>query len=434
MQLLSDDYKKTIQEYHAQSQRWGSGSYRWIAQVSEIVEDGDTLLDYGCGKGTFAATAPWPVAEYDPGIPGKDGEPEPADVVVCTDVLEHIEPEFIDKVIGHIYTLTKKVAFLTIAMRPANAILPDGRNAHLIIEGLDWWKAKLAPYFSFDGVVSATGEATFVVRPIRELKEIPAKGAIDDAVRGEQMAACLARGLPRLGIGTVKGGKVALLCYGPSLNSELPAIRSLYHSGVPIVTCSGAHDWMLDNGMVPYAHCDIDGRPHKSLLVKEPHASTKYWMASVCHPDYFDKLEGFDVSWFHIMNTDETVEWVKTNDPGGWLLTGGLTVGNRLLGLLHHMGYSEIDVFGMDCSYEDGKRHAGGHTGKVQKPMEIRCGDRWFTSSAQMICAARNIIDSLDHMRAACDVTFHGDGLLQAMIRKATGLCGIEAIDEKKAA
>jgi hypothetical protein len=433
MQTLSSEYKDLIQTYHRESAHWGSGSHRHAGFLAEMLDDGDTVLDYGCGKGTLKiAMAGYDVREFDPGIPGKDAEPEPADVVVCTDVLEHIEPEYIDKVIGHIYSLARKRVFLTIAMRPAHAVLPDGRNAHLIIEGLDWWKEKLSKHFVMDSITTVgmkdgalDGEATIVASPIHELKDIPAKGAIDDAVRGEQMASCMARGLPRVEASGGKG-EVVLLCYGPSLNEMFPMIKSFADRGVPIVTVSGAHDWLIERGLVPYAHSDIDGREHKSRILNRPDHRVKYWMASVCHPAYFDKLDGYDVSTFHIMNSDDTVEWVKRNDPGSWLLTGGLTVGNRVLGLLHHMGYETIHVFGMDCSFSEDARHAGPHTGKVQKKMQIRCGDEWFTSSPQMISAARDIIASLDHMKLVSDVTFYGNGLLQKMIREATGLNGLE--------
>ena len=43
--------------------------------------------------------------------------------------------------------LTKKVAFLVIACRPANRHLDDGRNAHLIVEPPDWWLKKIGGTF-----------------------------------------------------------------------------------------------------------------------------------------------------------------------------------------------------------------------------------------------------------------------------------------------
>jgi 2-polyprenyl-3-methyl-5-hydroxy-6-metoxy-1,4-benzoquinol methylase len=69
-----------------------------------------------------------------------DAAPEPHDIVACTDVLEHIEPDCLDDVLKDIRRCTKKVAFLLIATRPAIKVLADGRNAHLIQQPYTWWR------------------------------------------------------------------------------------------------------------------------------------------------------------------------------------------------------------------------------------------------------------------------------------------------------
>jgi len=57
-------------------------------------------LDYSCGKETLANALPqFTVHGYDPAIPGLDIHPEPRDLFICTNVLEHVEPEFLDMVI-----------------------------------------------------------------------------------------------------------------------------------------------------------------------------------------------------------------------------------------------------------------------------------------------------------------------------------------------
>ena len=65
--------------------------------------------------------------------------PKPCEMVVCTDVLEHVEPDKLDAVMDHIFRLTGKLAYFVISTRFANAVLPDGRNAHLSIHDADWW-------------------------------------------------------------------------------------------------------------------------------------------------------------------------------------------------------------------------------------------------------------------------------------------------------
>jgi 2-polyprenyl-3-methyl-5-hydroxy-6-metoxy-1,4-benzoquinol methylase len=69
--------------------------------------------------------------------------PKPCDLVVCTDVLEHVEEDKIDSVLDHIFRLSAKSTYLVISTKPAKTILPDGRNAHLIIRPLDWWMKKI---------------------------------------------------------------------------------------------------------------------------------------------------------------------------------------------------------------------------------------------------------------------------------------------------
>lgn len=115
-----------------------------------------TALDYGCGKATLDLPG---IKRYDPAIKGMDKAPEPADLVVCTDVLEHVEPEFLDNVLDDLRRVTKDVLLVAVSTKPAKKVLPDGRNAHLIVKPAEWWEAKLAERFHVERV-----EGLFVCR------------------------------------------------------------------------------------------------------------------------------------------------------------------------------------------------------------------------------------------------------------------------------
>ena len=148
--MISDEYRRQNELLHARSATYGSGSGQKFAPfVREVMKNSQsaTVLDYGCGKGTLRQALGEFVANYDPAVPEWSEKPVPADLVVCTDVLEHVEPEFLDDVIADLRRLTKKVAFLVIACRPANRHLDDGRNAHLIVEPPDWWLKKIGGTF-----------------------------------------------------------------------------------------------------------------------------------------------------------------------------------------------------------------------------------------------------------------------------------------------
>lgn len=100
-------------------------------------------MDYGCGKRTLEEALGFPIANYDPAVEGLDATNEPHDIVACTDVLEHIEPDLLVGVLADIRRCTKKAAFLLIATRPAKKYLEDGRNAHLIQRDAKWWLGRL---------------------------------------------------------------------------------------------------------------------------------------------------------------------------------------------------------------------------------------------------------------------------------------------------
>jgi hypothetical protein len=119
-----------------------------VSQMIDLMEI-DHLLDYGSGHNLSLQENLEPVRSfkyqcYDPGVPEYAEEPTPAELVVCIDVLEHIEPECLEDVMDHLESLTEKVLFATVHTGSAGKVLPDGRNAHLIQRPYDWW----LPYFT----------------------------------------------------------------------------------------------------------------------------------------------------------------------------------------------------------------------------------------------------------------------------------------------
>lgn len=106
------------------------------------------LLDYGCGKQALkdALGIVEGYVPYDPAIPGIDAPPVPTDLVVCTDVLEHVEPEMLDAVLDDLQRVTR-IGFFAVHTGAALNHLPDGRNAHLIQEPARWWLPKILDRF-----------------------------------------------------------------------------------------------------------------------------------------------------------------------------------------------------------------------------------------------------------------------------------------------
>lgn len=146
--LISAKYAVMQRILHAQPRGYGGRGDKWAETVVALIHeyDASSVLDYGCGQGSLKRAVmalPRPglrFDEYDPAIEGKNGLPSFADLVVCTDVLEHIEPERLETVLGHLRLLARQAAFVVVSLKDSNKVLADGRNAHLIIRPANWWK------------------------------------------------------------------------------------------------------------------------------------------------------------------------------------------------------------------------------------------------------------------------------------------------------
>lgn len=149
--LISDEYAAQQKQLH-ETTEYGTMAQHYGGLVSQIVDKLEIthLLDYGCGRRmgllkNLKTQQKLTYQAYDPGAGLEElaTAPIPAQMVCCIDVLEHIEPEFLDNVIDHLAQLTEVVGMFSIHTGPAMKELPDGRNAHLTQQPIEWWIEKL---------------------------------------------------------------------------------------------------------------------------------------------------------------------------------------------------------------------------------------------------------------------------------------------------
>lgn len=144
--LISDEYRKLNEQMH--KERADYGSRKRLEMYDDVLSlmashDCRTVLDYGCGKATMSKFING-VTNYDPCIKEYSIPVTPHDLIVCADVLEHVEPELLDQVLAHIINNANKAIYLVIATREdSTKTLPDGRNPHLIVEPGSWWLRKI---------------------------------------------------------------------------------------------------------------------------------------------------------------------------------------------------------------------------------------------------------------------------------------------------
>jgi hypothetical protein len=163
--LISPEYAELNKKLHEDRPDYGVSGAKWassVQQFAEMLESRD-ILDYGCGKRSLQDALGFDIRNYDPAISEYSAVPDPADIVACTDVLEHIEPECLDDVLADLRRVTKRLGFFTIATRPAKKFLADGRNAHLIQKDARWWLDKLWEKFHIQQFNDLGGELLVIV-------------------------------------------------------------------------------------------------------------------------------------------------------------------------------------------------------------------------------------------------------------------------------
>ena len=162
----SQRYKDLLKQYeqmHSLNEGMFNGRslVRFAGPIKQIIEKHgcETLLDYGCGKGhpytDKFRTVPdsgfldtpihefWGIKDitlYDPGEEEHNKLPTGVyDIVVNTDVLEHVPYQDLAWVIKEILNYSTNVVFLNICCLPAMKHFLNGENVHVSLYPVEEW-------------------------------------------------------------------------------------------------------------------------------------------------------------------------------------------------------------------------------------------------------------------------------------------------------
>ena len=126
-----------------------------------------TVLDFGSGAGD-AYRSPHKVHHewglkrasvrlYDPAFPEHNEWPPAGklyDLVICSDVLEHIPEPEVDAFIATLFGYARKVVWASVCCRPARKCFPGTEiNLHCTVQPLEWWAEKFAAASKLHDVV-----------------------------------------------------------------------------------------------------------------------------------------------------------------------------------------------------------------------------------------------------------------------------------------
>jgi hypothetical protein len=165
--MIREEYKQQLIQTRQGWKEWGgNGARNGGLEIGRMLDRAipklnvRSVLDFGAGRGTLGEyirerfpKIEW--TDYDPSVEGIDKVPRRTfDVIVSTDVMEHIEPESLNDTLAWIREHADIAQFHMIACGPTNRKLPDGRDVHLIQQPMKWW----VPKFTVDRwILSETG-------------------------------------------------------------------------------------------------------------------------------------------------------------------------------------------------------------------------------------------------------------------------------------
>lgn len=134
-------------------------------QIGKLAREvnAKTMLDFGCGRGDAYRTPhkiyhQWGfsrqnVTLYDPAFKRDSGLPLGGfDLVICSDVLEHIPEEEVDGFIARLFGHANRSVWASVCCRPAKKTFPDGTNLHVTVKPFAWWDEKFQKQSEHEGI------------------------------------------------------------------------------------------------------------------------------------------------------------------------------------------------------------------------------------------------------------------------------------------
>jgi len=348
-------------------------------------------------------------------------EPLPeCDFAFCTDVMEHIPTDDVDKVFANIFGHCRRAFFSICTVDDAFGEL-IGEHLHLTVKPADWWRAKIKEHTALLGLMEIGPNIIVLAGEQGDLN-------VENELLVENTKSCLARDLPLLEPHGRNDTTIAIFAGGSSLEETWPDATWLLQNGVKPVAVNGTHDWLIQRGVIPSAMIMLDARPENAQFVQNPQEKTKYMLASQCHPDVFDALEGYDVSIWHAYSHPARLAGVLP-ESHRWVIPGGSTVVLRAIRLFQMLGFRKMHLFGWDSCYRHGKHHAyDQELNDGERTFDLVINDKTFVVSGAQYCQANEFM-KMHHDGKMMDLQLevHGNGLIRQLIEEiANGPHGIQ--------
>jgi hypothetical protein len=345
----------------------------------------------------------------------------------CTDVMEHIQPEYVDIVLNHILGAAHRVFFQISLEDDACGKLID-EKLHLTVQPMAWWIKKFRQHNAHIMFARQQGQnGIFYVTAAMDGEEFSKTGGIntdvDTLVSNIQtnIAARHRQVEPHI----KNDSEVMLLGGGPSLNDFVDDIKAKREAGMPVITTNGNYKWCLDNGITPSAMVVVDARPFNTRFITEIVPTCKYFIASQCHPSMFERVPPEQTWMFHNVASEfaSSVLDEAYGDEQWWPVAGGSTVTLRAMVLFRMLGFTKFHMYGFDSCLRDDEHHAyEQEENDGEHVLSVTVADRTFRCHPWMASQAQEFQDQARMMQDEVQLAVYGDGLIAHMINTAAKL------------
>ena len=256
-------------------------------------------------------------------------------------------------------------------------------------------------------------------RVIVDVDEVKFELNTSDATNIQQVRSAIRRQLPQLTPHEVQDQVVAIVGGGPSLETTFDDLKEKYDKGMKVVSLNATHDWLIERGVRPSVHIQLDARAFNARFVENWHPKCKYLIASQSHPDVFDALEGAQVFLFHCLTMAKAQERELTDYYMGqcMYINGGSTVMTRAIPIMHTLGFKKQEIYGFDSCVLNDEHHAYPQFENDVSPYTtVEIDGKEFLCYGWMLKQAKDFIGFMKTIGQDVQLIVHGDGLIAHII------------------
>lgn len=370
--------------------------------------------------------------------------PVSAEYGFCTDVMEHIPPEDVDKVLDNALKVCQHVFFQISTVDDVCGAL-IGHPLHLTVKPYEWWLKKFNDrecviHWSQD-VGNACMFYVTAWQDAQKLVDIGVLNVTEDEVAknvkhniwynhrdnfNEPDAPDAPKGDERCWNQVSPHGtndlEVMILGGGPSLAKFEDEIKQKRADGVKLITLNGSYNWALEHGLTPSAQVMVDARQFNARFTKPVVDGCKYLISSQCHRDV---LDGLPVDRTYLWHTSSAGVKEILNDryEKWWHVPGGSTVLLRAIPLLRMLGYKKFHLYGCDSCLTETEHHAYLQTENDKDfVVPVVVAGRTFQCAGWMAAQAQEFMALIKHLGDEIEIATYGDGLLNHILQTGANL------------